>query len=651
MYFNEIEIENYKCFKNKTTLKLEKGINIIVGKNNVGKTTLLEALSMEFPLNPHRSFETFPKSDRHPQESSKVSVTFTLEKDELIDLILISQKHGNADFNLPVDRRWKSRIKSRNENELDKQMERARAVTFAQKYFSSQTFTLKLQREATSNNHGNWMVLDDTYVYPDLERTEENNGSSQYYLKFRVESSNRSFNFKETTFIRGGDRKYRDDFTQRIAYELSKYVFRFLAERIPFQPCELRQRGKLESDSRNLAEVLNVLQGNASKFKKFNEAIKQILPNVYQIGVLSDEPTISSETLNKGQVIIWNSRKDIKHNHLAKTLDEVGSGIGQVIAILYVVLTAEEPQVILIDELQSFLHPDAARKLIETLRFYGNKHQIIIVTHSPTIITQAQPSTVTLIKQRNSKSVLQKIDINKVDKQRIYLSEIGAKLSDVFGYDRVIWVEGITEEICFPKILRKLSNKPLLGTAILQVHSTGEFDQADEKNIDIVVDIYERLSSTNGGLVPDAVGYIFDKENRSDEEIKKKREKYPNIYFTNKRLYENYLLNSRAVFYIIKEMGAKSGLKLEDIEKWIEEKKEIRRYYQPYEVPKDLDTWTNTIHGKRFLKDLFKEFCASLENQNYKEKVHSVKLTEWLLENSKDELKEVAELIERAIKN
>lgn len=91
MYFNEIEIENYKCFKDKVTLKLEQGINVIIGKNNVGKTALIEALSLQFPDKPHYSVETFPNEDREPYTHSKATITFTLEIDELKRLLLSSK--------------------------------------------------------------------------------------------------------------------------------------------------------------------------------------------------------------------------------------------------------------------------------------------------------------------------------------------------------------------------------------------------------------------------------------------------------------------------------------------------------------------------------------------------------------------------------
>lgn len=554
---------------------------------------------------------------------------------------------GNNDFRLPLDLDFK--LSGEDSDKLDQTFQDGAGKTHGNKFFSNKTFVLKLQREGYDERGGNWYVPDDCYVFPKLRRAEENDGNTQQYVEFQIEPEDRTFEFKKTTYVSGGGKKHREDFTGHIIHQMCKladkfgqYIYKFQAERVPLGTCSLDGNRKLESDSRNLAEVLHYYLSNLNQANKFNKLVRQIIPNIYQVAA----PSFTENGKSQAKIVIWNTKKASEYNYLSLPIKDVGSGVSQVLAILYVLLTAKDPQIILIDEPQSFLHPDAARKLIEVLRTYGNRHQIIVATHSPIIITSAEPKTVTLIKQKGSRSILQKMDVEKVDNQRIYLSEIGAKLSDVFGYDRVIWVEGITEEICFPKILRKLSNKPLLGTAILQVHSTGEFEQTNEEEVDIIVDIYERLSSTNGGLVPDAVGYIFDKEARSDDEINEKKKKYPNIYFTSKRLYENYLLNANAIFNVIKQIEENSTVKLNEIEKWIEEKKELIKYYRPFNVPDDLETWTHTIHGKRFLKDLFKEFCTSQRNQNFKEKVHSVRLTEWLLDNSKDELKGIAEIIE-----
>lgn len=45
-YIEKINIINYKCFKNNFELKLSNGINIIVGDNEAGKSTILEAIHL-----------------------------------------------------------------------------------------------------------------------------------------------------------------------------------------------------------------------------------------------------------------------------------------------------------------------------------------------------------------------------------------------------------------------------------------------------------------------------------------------------------------------------------------------------------------------------------------------------------------------------
>ena len=47
MYIARVRIHNYRCFKD-TTVHFQPGLNVIIGENNAGKTTLLKALSLVF---------------------------------------------------------------------------------------------------------------------------------------------------------------------------------------------------------------------------------------------------------------------------------------------------------------------------------------------------------------------------------------------------------------------------------------------------------------------------------------------------------------------------------------------------------------------------------------------------------------------------
>lgn len=45
---NKIEFEKYKCFKNLSTIEDIKPINIIIGKNNIGKSSILDVIEMMY---------------------------------------------------------------------------------------------------------------------------------------------------------------------------------------------------------------------------------------------------------------------------------------------------------------------------------------------------------------------------------------------------------------------------------------------------------------------------------------------------------------------------------------------------------------------------------------------------------------------------
>ena len=63
MYISEIEIENFRGFNNKTKILLNNGINVFIGQNNSGKTTLIKAIELLFNENSKKklSIEDFYK--------------------------------------------------------------------------------------------------------------------------------------------------------------------------------------------------------------------------------------------------------------------------------------------------------------------------------------------------------------------------------------------------------------------------------------------------------------------------------------------------------------------------------------------------------------------------------------------------------------
>ena len=47
MHISELRLRNFRCFQN-TSVQFREGLNVIIGENNAGKTTILKALDLVF---------------------------------------------------------------------------------------------------------------------------------------------------------------------------------------------------------------------------------------------------------------------------------------------------------------------------------------------------------------------------------------------------------------------------------------------------------------------------------------------------------------------------------------------------------------------------------------------------------------------------
>lgn len=412
-------------------------------------------------------------------------------------------------------------------------------------------------------------------------------------------------------------------------------IYRFYAERLNISKCAFGNKSILEPNASNLAEVLSGLQSrNSTAFDRYNKYINQIFPHIKRIAV---EP----RDHNQLEIMVWNIEPETERVDLAVSLSSCGTGIGQVLAILYVVMNSPEPRTIIIDEPQSFLHPEAAKKLIEILKQFP-QHQYFIATHSPTIINAANPSKIIMLKYEDCETKVSVINAKEAREQRSLLAEVGVSLSDVFGADNILWVEGPTEQICFPLILEKLAEKSLLGTTILAVQDVGRLDN---KNANLIFDIYDKLSG-GSSLFPPAIGFLFDRENRSDNDEKElqKRSKKP-VKLLPRRMYENYLLHPEAITAVINECdeNREEKLAIEDVKEWIDKKKYEPNYFPLKSEQISDHDWFCKVDGAKLLKELFAHFCET--RLRFSKTTHSVKLTEWLIDNQPDQLSEIAGLL------
>ena len=594
------KIQNYKSFLEPRELTLEEGFNLIVGQNNVGKTALLEAVSLNFMGKPHRSQLTAQTPTKVIDPLSFAQVKLAISGAELRELLLEC-----GVFHVPM--------------QTGPSIPQQRGDIALEAILTRDETHFKLGLNAPQNQGAGFVVKD----YP----THGLYPTANQYWSMSPLPDKTGFSCTGTTSA-----DQQADFGVVVASIFRTRIYRFDAQRVGSGSCAFGNNAVLHPTASNLPEVLNYLQNNASLFQDFNELVHRIFPAIFKVSV---RPLVS----NQCEILVWTDAPQSRREDLAIQLTESGTGVGQVLALLYVALTSKYSQTILIDEPSSFLHPAAARKLIEILKEFP-QHQYIIATHSSEILRAASPATMVLIRWQRPQSVIELVDAGKLSGIRKCLIEVGAKLSDVFGADRILWVEGDTEEECFGLLLA--CHRTSVGTNIVGVKHTGDFS-SKRIPVETIVGIYQKLSKGNAYLPP-AVGFVFDRESRTETQMEDiKTRSQSSVRFLPRRMYENYLLAPTALTALINSLPdfSQTPITAEQVNAWLTSKGGSEKYLSP---PKksiavtDLE-WLMTVDGATLLYDLFQDLSQA--RYVYDKTVNSVQLTEWLIKNDAGALEEL----------
>ncbi|TAU29792.1 ATP-binding protein [Rhizobium ruizarguesonis] len=387
-------------------------------------------------------------------------------------------------------------------------------------------------------------------------------------------------------------------------------LFHFNAQRYNVGVCEAGHPSRLNSDASNLPAVLMRLAGNSGDiFRELSQHMRDIFPSVKNLSVTGIERT------NNLEILIWPTVEQRYREH-AVGLNESGTGLSQVLAILTVAMTMER-SVVVIDEISSFLHPAAAKALVRILESHYSHHQYLISTHSPEVIAASSPSTVHLVKKDGFKSSVLPINPADIFQLRLVTGELGVSMTDVFASDRIVWVEGPTEETAFPYIIeqtRSLKGSKVGETApqFTAVIATGDFT-AKRARKELVFEIYTRLSSAAATIASSAV-FAFDKEELSAEGMADlNRQGKSRVAFLPRRHFECYLLSPSAIKSVLTaELGEEVATTAE-IEKMLLTLGGGPKFKAKSKWKNDLsdEEWLAEVDAANLLKQVFNEATSS----------------------------------------
>jgi len=130
-----------------------------------------------------------------------------------------------------------------------------------------------------------------------------------------------------------------------------------------------------------------------------------------------------------------------------------GGGQQEVLALVDW-LSKEDTTFVLLEEPEMHLHPGMIRKLFSFLRRLSSQKQVIISTHSPILVDRRDIETTWIVQLRGGET---KVSVLKdAEEFSTILQEIGARPSDVFFAEGVVFVEGLSDAIFLSKMAEKM---------------------------------------------------------------------------------------------------------------------------------------------------------------------------------------------------
>lgn len=142
--------------------------------------------------------------------------------------------------------------------------------------------------------------------------------------------------------------------------------------------CDINDNDSLKTDGRNLPAFLYYLQEEHPKsFSRLEKTIKSIAPYI-------DKLILQPKKLNKTEIELrWIEKGDPNSNFNAYQFSD---GTLRFIALATVLMQPKPPAVIVIDEPELGLHPQAIQKLAGLIKLASNKTQLIISTQSVNLV-------------------------------------------------------------------------------------------------------------------------------------------------------------------------------------------------------------------------------------------------------------------------
>jgi len=439
-----LKIRNFRSFGDESAeISFGDGANIIVGENNVGKSTILKCLDLlkgEYDITPN---------DYHKGESTR----------ELC--VEASVQLNDVEFQSFIDMFLGSR--RRDENVIQ-EISSVFGNVMSFGYSSKRGLYLQFGELHVSGNG--------CQLVSELDRRDAQHGIEwSEVLKTHLKSTNGNslLEFTKKRLTGGEKRRMRIHF----GFSPAEVIRNSLKQKAK-NFSEIRETPKgtgehaLESyGGGRVADVLYTLKMSVHRYqrakwrqiqKTFNELFHNLKLEVVKESKTSPPRIVVDKTSIEYEVPI----------------EFLGAGIGEIITFL-THLIASKDMIFGLDMPELHFHPHAQRLLCNIIHKQSEKNQFLITTHSPTFIESRQMENAIVVREIDGETKVAQLPpkhFDDDDRLRLF-RQLDTINKDFFFSRRVLIVEGPTETGAMP-ILSKELNKDFDECGISLVE-TGKF--------------------------------------------------------------------------------------------------------------------------------------------------------------------------------
>jgi putative ATP-dependent endonuclease of OLD family len=311
-------------------------------------------------------------------------------------------------------------------------------------------------------------------------------------------------------------------------FAIPEYIGKLLRRLAVIKVLYLTERREAigKSEATRLLDLKNQRRGTA-RFRRIQDAVTSLLG--VEIDVFKSDSSARGES--EAEIDVDNFLAEVN-----------GSGVREALRIILDV-EFQNPSILLVEEPEVYLHPSLEVSMMRYLRRVSTSCQVFLSTHSTNFVDSGAVENVYLVSKagtngRAGETTIQSLDLREAE--AFIPRELGIRLSSVFMFDRLVFVEGDSDET----ILRELSS--LLGVNLSSAN-VGFIPIEGARNL-----AHYAADATLSFLTKRQVRmwFLLDRDEKNEVDIKKLAERLGSdakLIVLHKREIENYLLCPRAI--------------------------------------------------------------------------------------------------------